>query len=314
MNSRSPEHVPQADHAFLEAVARLSGGRVLLVGDLMLDEQLRGAAERLSPDAPVPVLSVDPASESIERAAGGAGNVAVCLRGLDVECDVVGLVGADDAGEHIARALVAAGCGTAGLVEDASRPTTIKRSLIGLAQHRHPQKMFRLDIESKRSAPKEAVAALLAAFKRGLDGADVVCIEDYDKGVCTPELCQRVIGLCRERGVPVIVDPASIDDFTKYRGATAITPNRSEAERAMKAPGLISRDIERACALAEAMREAHDLERVVLTLDADGAVLVDDASWTHLSDRGAGRCTTSPVRATWCSLGLRRAWQTGLTG
>ena len=125
MSDHSLQHAPQADRAFLEAVSRLSGGRVLLIGDVMLDEHVRGAAERLSPEAPVPVLAVDLGDEGTQRAAGGAGNVAVCLRGFDVEVDVVGLIGADAAGEHLARELEAAGCGIDGLIEDSKRPTTI---------------------------------------------------------------------------------------------------------------------------------------------------------------------------------------------
>ena len=138
MSNDPIQRAPQADRSFLEAIARLTGGRALVIGDVMLDECVRGAAERLSPDAPVPVMCVDLSDDGTQRAAGGAGNVAVCLRGLDVSVDIVAIIGADATGEQLSHELEAAGVGIDALVYDHTRPTTVKRSLVGLAQHRHP--------------------------------------------------------------------------------------------------------------------------------------------------------------------------------
>ena len=121
--------------------------KIVVVGDFMLDRYIYGDADRLSPDAPVPVL----ARKRTEQVGGGASNVCVDLAALKCKVRAVGVVGRDDAGRDLRQALRAAGCSTAGLVSDGSRPTTVKMNLVGLAQHRHPQKMFRLDEES--SAP-----------------------------------------------------------------------------------------------------------------------------------------------------------------
>ena len=117
----------------------------VLVGDFMLDQSVYGAAERLSPDAPVPVLHASRFEDSL----GGAANIALCLRELKAEVLCFGVVGADREGETLRAKLRKAGCDVEGLLVDEDRPTTFKRSLIGLAQHRHPQKMFRLDVEVK---------------------------------------------------------------------------------------------------------------------------------------------------------------------
>lgn len=268
--------------AFLESVARLGGGRVLLIGDLMLDETIRGGAERLSPDAPVPVLSVDDEPGSHLREPGGTGNVAACLRALDTEVEVVGLLGADEPGRYLREVLAARGCGVDGLVEDPGRPTTVKRSLVGLAQHRHPQKMFRLDIETRREADEPQVRAMLAAIDARIDQVDVVCIEDYAKGTCTEALCQGVVSRCRDRGIPLLVDPAAIDDYTRYAGATAITPNRKETALASGLQDAGPVDLQQAATMGVAMRETHGFDQVVLTLDRDGALLVEADGVRHL--------------------------------
>ncbi len=292
---------------FVEAVGRLEGGRVLLVGDFMLDETVRGAAERLSPDAPVPVLAVD-GEDGFERRPGGAGNVAACLRGLETTVAVVGLVGDDEAGRHLAEALAAIGCDVGGLVVDADRPTTVKRSLVGLAQHRHPQKMFRMDIERRHPASDEVVARLLDAIDARLDAVDVVCLEDYAKGACPPALCQGLIERCRSRGVPVLVDPAAINDYARYAGAALITPNRSEAELASGRRGGLQTDLRDAAEIATRLRDDHEFGAVVLTLDRDGAMLADDTGCTHLPTEarsvydvtGAGDMVLAALAAARC--------------
>ncbi len=256
----------------LEAVAQWRGGRVLLLGDFMIDRALHGAAERLSPDAPVPVLAAK-ALEDASITPGGAGNVARCLRALGMEVTCVGLTGADSSGELLRGALRDCGCDVTGMVADHDRPTTEKISLVGLAQHRHPQKMFRIDLES-RSAPGAGVLEQLrTACERALQGVDVVCIEDYGKGACGTSIVQWLIKTCRSRGIEVLVDPAPIADYSPYRGATCITPNRSEAERATRSATPIEPPPGHAAALARTLRTAHELDVVLVTLDRHGALL-----------------------------------------
>jgi len=246
--------------------------KAVLVGDYMLDQQIRGAAERMSPEAPVPVLTAR-SQKDVTTTPGGASNVASCLRAMKAEVRLVGVVGADREGEELLSSLSSSGCDVSGIVRDPARPTTVKRSLVGLAQHRHPQKMFRLDFESRDPLSTDIESKVIAAYEACLDGADVVCIEDYAKGVCTTSLCARVIELARERGIPVLVDPASRPDCSRYSGATVVTPNRSEAELATKIPAPTDGGIDHGFALAEAYLERCGAASVVITLDRDGAVL-----------------------------------------
>ncbi len=255
----------------IEQLGKCKPYKVLVVGDFMLDQYVRGAADRLSPDAPVPVLHV----REQENRAGGAGNLCLDLQALDGTALVLGVIGDDADGDALREALKGHGCDTRGLLVDDARPTTVKRSLVGLAQHRHPQKMFRLDVESREPISERVVAKLRAAFDTLLEEADLVCIEDYAKGVCTEALCRYVIAEARRRGKAVLVDPAAGVDFDKYRGASALTPNRTEAELA--AGREISDEVTVAdnAALAEELLERLDLEALVLTLDRDGALLLE---------------------------------------
>ncbi len=258
----------------LEALRRWRPYRLLVVGDFMLDQSLEGDAERLSPDAPVPVLAVRDPSATTDTA-GGAGNVGVFAAGLGATVECVGVIGDDAEGRLLSSALEHAGCGVDGLVVDTSRPTTTKRNIVGRAQHRHPQKMFRIDIESREPLADAIHTALLRQIERRLDACDVVCLEDYRKGVCTPALCAAVIAACRARRIPVLVDPAPIADYSRYAHATAITPNRSEAERATGITVDPSDAVAGSRQMAEGLLRSLDLDAIVVTLDKDGALVLE---------------------------------------
>ncbi|MDZ4752899.1 MAG: PfkB family carbohydrate kinase [Phycisphaerae bacterium] len=247
--------------------------KVMVIGDFMLDQHVYGAAERLSPDAPVPVLMAgDP--RDIHESPGGASNVASCLRALDADVCCFGVVGGDQEGDSLRRRLRDMGCGVDGVIVDPSRPTTVKRNLIGLAQHRHPQKMFRLDFESREPLGRAVSERLLGAILNAIGTVDVICIEDYNKGVCTTNVCQTVIDAARKVGKPVLVDPAAIEDYGRYRHATAITPNRTEAELATGMATPIDASIEHNARLAARLLGDVQLDAVVLTLDKHGALLL----------------------------------------
>ena len=246
------------------------GGRVLVVGDFMADRYVYGHAQRLSPDAPVPIL----AAKKEELKPGGAANVALALRALRCEVHCLGVVGKDPLADSLKKALSDAGCNSAGLVADSDRPTTVKHNFIGLAQHRHPQKMFRVDEESKEPISKAVTDKLLTRAEKLLKKTDVLCLEDYDKGVLTRQLCQGLIRLAKRLKVPVLVDPAAIDDYNKYRGATCITPNRFEAALAT---GISADDTDEKSliALGRKLVKTLSLETLVLTLDKQGLLLLD---------------------------------------
>ncbi len=253
----------------LSALAAWKPFSALVVGDLMLDRLTFGDVDRLANDAPVPVLAVS----HIEQRAGGAANVALDLVAMRASVTAVGVVGDDADGVALRQALTAAGVSDAAVVSDPGRPTTVKQSLIGLAQHRHAQKMFRLDFESRRPLDPSVEDRLLAAFAKALPAADVVCLEDYAKGVCTPRVCQEVIRLAAAAGKPVLVDPAAIADYSRYAGAAAITPNRDEAVRAAGQPA--SQAPEHYGPLAQRLIDDLGLQAAVITLDKHGALLLE---------------------------------------
>jgi len=243
--------------------------RITVVGDFMADRYVYGHAQRLSPDAPVPVL----AQQRTELKPGGAANVALALRALRCEVDCIGVVGKDAMADELKGSLQADGCDASGLIADAARPTTVKHNFIGLAQHRHPQKMFRVDEESRDPVSKPVADRLLKLAERKLKKSDVLCLEDYGKGVLTEAVCQGLIKLAKRMGVPVLVDPAAIEDYNKYRGATCITPNRFEAALAT---GRDAADADEASiiGLGKILIRDLKLDTLVLTLDRQGILLM----------------------------------------
>lgn len=264
----------------LTTLADWKSFNAIVVGDFMLDQLLSGEATRLSPDAPVPVLKVT----KQENNPGGSANLSLDLIALGAQVIALGVVGNDPEATLLTDALNNEAVDTTGLIADASRPTTVKRNLIGLAQGRHAQKMFRVDFESDEPISAEIEEQILAAFDKALTTAQIVCIEDYNKGVCTPRVCQEIIKRSKAAGIPVFVDPAPIKDYSRYAGATAITPNRTEAELAtgIKA-GEDSPESHREH-LARTLLDANNFETVVLTLDKQGAVFVkaNDPETVHV--------------------------------
>ncbi len=252
----------------IELIDRWQPHRVVVVGDYMLDEHFYGNAERLSPDAPVPVLTI----ERQEQTPGGASNVCLDLAALKCEVACIGVTGNDATAEILRQKLAAKGCDVSGLIAAADRPTTVKRSYIGLAQHRHPQKMFRVDFEKNAPLPSQTTAQLLERVREALARADVLCIEDYNKGVLGGGFCEAVIAEARKARVPVLVDPAAIADYSRYKGATAITPNRTEAQLASGLP--VETEPQQQAAAGYLLKQL-ELEAVVLTLDKHGAVLLE---------------------------------------
>src|SRR5215213_4504804 len=199
----------------IEIVERLPRAKVVLVGDLMLDRYLYGNAERLSPEAPVPVLHY----QREELRLGGAGGVAAMLAALGADVRVVGAVGADDAGRQVRHSLRECGVSVDSLVEVPGRPTVSKVRLVGLAQHRHPQQMMRIDYEDHAPMPAELAGRISRRVVEELASADLLCIEDYNKGVVSPDfVCAPVIAEARKREIPVLVDPANLPDYSRYAG------------------------------------------------------------------------------------------------
>ena len=265
----------------IELVEHLPHAKIVLIGDLMLDRYIYGNAERLSNDAPVPVLHF----QKEESRLGGAGRVAADLATLGAKVAMVSVCGSDQTGQQICSMLTEYGVDTTGVIRTPDRPGIAKVRMVGLAQHRHPQHLIRLDYEDP--APIDAAMAdrVLAALETALDGAAALCIEDYNKGLLGPDVCRKVIAAAKRRGVPVLVDPYELNDYSKYTGATVITPNRREASAATKLP---CHDEPCFAPLAEKLLKQLDLEAVVLTLDKDGAYLASrdgERRWLKTKER-----------------------------
>ena len=250
----------------LKTVTNLGSPKILLVGDFMLDVYTYGDALRISPEAPVPVLKVC----RTEHSCGGAGLVATNLAALGAVPVCLGVIGADRNGERIKEKLTEVGADIAGLLVVKDRPTTSKQRLVGLAQHRHRQQLMRIDEESTEPLPDELNEAILQAYKDKLKIVCVVCLQDYNKGLLSPSLCKQMIQLAAQVKKKVLVDPCLTSDYSKYVGATLITPNRQEASEAV---GFDIETAETAARAAKELAERLKLEAIVITLDKEGAYL-----------------------------------------
>jgi D-beta-D-heptose 7-phosphate kinase/D-beta-D-heptose 1-phosphate adenosyltransferase len=200
----------------------MRGRRVLVLGDVMLDEFIWGRVGRISPEAPVPVVLVT--GESFHL--GGAGNVAANVRSLGGEPALVGVIGRDDAGRRIREALEEAGIGACLQTADGSRPTTVKTRVIA-----HSQQVVRTDREEASDLPPRTERALVEAVRRELKSAEALVISDYQKGTVTAGLLRKIVPLARRRRIPVLVDP-KVRHFRLYRGVNLVTPNQVETEQA----------------------------------------------------------------------------------
>ncbi|HEV3471213.1 MAG TPA: D-glycero-beta-D-manno-heptose-7-phosphate kinase [Pyrinomonadaceae bacterium] len=247
-----------------ELVGRMEGRRVVVYGDVMLDEFVWGDVTRISPEAPVPV--VDIRRESVHL--GGAANVVANLRALGARADVVGVVGDDRAGERVRAELREAGAEAAGesLITDDARPTTIKTRIIA-----HNQLVVRADRERRAPVGGEAAERMVEVLKRLLRGADALVVSDYDKGAVTPRVLAEVLPLAREWSVPALVDP-KIRNFDSYRPATLVTPNHHEA---LRLTGGEDDTDEGMAAAARAIRARLGCESVLITRGERGMVLLE---------------------------------------
>jgi len=256
----------------MDPLAILQGfaqSRILVLGDLMLDEYLWGTVTRISPEAPIPVVDVN----SVSYAPGGASNVASNIASLGGKVLLFGVVGDDEAGRHLREELEKRGI-QVNLLVDPSRPTTLKTRVIA-----HSQQVVRVDRESRAPISKELAPRLLKDVINSLPDVDAVLISDYKKGVTTTFLTQEVINAARKAGKMVLVDPKGLD-WTKYQGATIVTPNEKEAG---EAAGV---EIDSDAALLRAVRTLMQMTQcraVLVTRGEKGLALLEaDGDLSHL--------------------------------
>jgi len=253
-------------------VERWPRARVVVVGDLMLDRYVWGEVERISAEAPVPVVRVT--REEVRP--GAAGAVVAMAHALGVQVTCAGVVGDDGIGEQLRRELTGLGLSDSALLSDPEFPTTVKTRIIARAQH-----VCRVDEDPKGTVSDRVREALLERVASALENASVLCIEDYHKGLFSPELTQRLIGLAREKGVPVLVDPWRHHDFSRYHGASLICPNRMEAAGALHRTLTTMNEVR---AGAAELLEALELEAVLVTLGSEGSGLLErGGEFRHLT-------------------------------
>ena len=251
----------------LQLIRQVGSPKVLLVGDFMLDRYLYGYTDRISPEAPVMVLNV---TERQHRP-GGAGSVAKDLVVLGAEVACLGVVGEDQNGGELLTLLTKMGSvNIDGLITVKDRPTTSKQRLIGLAQHRHQQQLMRIDEESNGPLKSADEKRLLDSLASLLDWCDVVCLEDYNKGVLSGSFGCEVIRQAKQKDKKVIVDPAATNDYSRCTGAWMVKPNRRELALATGITLEDSSDWQRAC---EQLSKEHKIDNLVVTLDKEGAFL-----------------------------------------
>jgi rfaE bifunctional protein kinase chain/domain len=208
----------------LAVIDRLATQRVLVVGDVMLDQNLWGQVRRISPEAPVPVVELE--RETAEP--GGAANNAANAAAVGACAMLGGVVGDDAEGMRLRTLLGARNVDASGLVTEAGRPTTTKTRVVA-----HNQQVVRVDRERTSAITSDSEASLLLWVEGHLRGVGACIISDYAKGVVTPSLAQGIIAAARAAGVPVVVDPKGTD-YARYRGAAVVTPNLHEAELASR--------------------------------------------------------------------------------
>lgn len=205
-----------------EIVAAFPKKTVLIVGDVMLDEYIWGDVQRISPEAPVPVVEI----KRHTFAPGGAANVAANVAGLGGRVSLGGVVGTDPQAEQLRDVLRQNGVTVDGLIADRGRATTVKTRIVAHSQH-----VVRVDAETRDTIASDLEDQVLRWVESHLPTSDVCVISDYAKGVVSPRLARELIVRVRNANIPVIVDPKT-NDLTKYRGATVITPNLNETQQA----------------------------------------------------------------------------------
>jgi len=257
--------------------------RVLVVGDVMLDGYLWGNVDRISPEAPIPILRVS----NEEHRLGGAGNVAAMLATLECRATLASVPGQDSEAAVVRGLLEQAAVDQSCLLCDPDRVTTRKQRLLGASHQRYPQQMVRIDREDHRPIDDRLAERLLEAIAGRLVEIDLIVVSDYNKGGCAGQLIPRLVRIARQAKVPVLADPVRGADYRRYAGCYCITPHRVEASEAAGMKIVTPEDgLEAAGRLLE-----YGVETVAVTIDRDGIAWADrQGNRQHFSARPRPVC------------------------
>ena len=246
-----------------EILKKFDEVRIAVVGDMMLDEYLIGKVNRISPEAPVPVVNI----EEERFVLGGASNVANNLRSLDGQVLVFGVVGEDDNGEKFINELQEKEMDSSGIVKDKTRPTIIKSRVLSQGQQ-----LLRLDWEKDTEISRDIQDKIIENIEKNIDNMDAILISDYNKGVLTEYVSGRIIDIAKKYNKKIIVDPKP-QNFRNYKGATSMTPNKKEI---LDYFGLKKFNSEEEISKSMAkLKEELKLDYVVLTRSEEGFSLFD---------------------------------------
>ena len=242
--------------------------KILVVGDLMIDHYLWGSSERISPEAPVPVVNVDSESTVL----GGAGNVINNLNALGAVVDVISVIGECETSKELKDLLCDIKIDTQYLITQKNRVTS-KKSRIIAAQ----QQVVRYDRESTSEINNKSQVAILKVFKKIVNNYDVILLSDYGKGVLTFELTQSLISIANKNKKKLLVDPKGLD-YSKYEGAYLLTPNKKEAS---EATNIIIKDNESLTQSIRILKDQIDLTVSLITLSEKGVAIFDNELRIH---------------------------------
>ena len=256
----------------IEAVRHFSDAKktILVVGDVMLDRYLMGSVNRISPEAPVPVVLL---KESEDRA-GGAANVAANLSGLGLHTQIIGCIGEDATGATLKTIITNSGVDTALMMASQQRPTISKTRVMS-----GNQQIVRIDDESAAAFTAEENAHLLKHVAQALDAKPaMVILSDYAKGLLSEASCKAIIQQCKQLGIPVIADPKG-RDYSKYKGASALTPNKKETAEAC---GVAMHETDALLLAAKQLKENLGLDFLAVTRGEEGISFIDDQHTAHI--------------------------------
>ena len=237
---------------------------ILVIGDLMVDHYIWGACERISPEAPVQVLDV----KREENLLGGAGNVMNNLLSLGANVGVCSVIGDDEAGDFISQRVGQRGIRKEGFITQKGRITTKKSRIMA-----QKQQIVRVDNESREDISTESQEGILLRAGIILDFYELILLSDYAKGVLTTSLTKKIIALAKEKNKKVLVDPKG-SDYSKYKGATLITPNKKEASLATGIDIVDDESLKRA---GDKLLDDLKLVQVIITLSEDGIAIFDES-------------------------------------
>lgn len=249
--------------------------KALIIGDIMIDHYIYGNCNRISPEAPVQVVEVQKEDYTL----GGAGNVLKNLISFDCEADVISVIGNDTYGDLVLTELAASNVSGDGVIKDNGRCTTVKSRVLASNHH-----LIRLDREDLTEIPKNIEIELIEILKNKIDCFDIVLISDYNKGVLRQSFLQEIFKLCREKGIPSLVDPKGVQ-FEKYKGVNIIKPNKKEATLATGIPIKDHESLKQAC---KALKELTQCDQVIITLSEDGIAYYSEDVLTLIPTKAMG--------------------------